>query len=104
MGKKRRGGGDYPQSKRRKFGQQQAQAMEVDPLFPKLDQSNPVYAKRIQQRRKEIQKGKNTPGYFEYTKQVPKHERKPRSMDTPSTPDHTLDIPTKRWQGMVKAW
>eukprot|EP00546_Thalassionema_frauenfeldii_P020313 CAMPEP_0178895248 /NCGR_PEP_ID=MMETSP0786-20121207/479_1 /TAXON_ID=186022 /ORGANISM="Thalassionema frauenfeldii, Strain CCMP 1798" /LENGTH=103 /DNA_ID=CAMNT_0020565453 /DNA_START=299 /DNA_END=610 /DNA_ORIENTATION=- len=20
------------------------------------------------------------------------------------TPDHTLDIPTKRWQGLVKAW
>jgi hypothetical protein len=77
--------------------------MEIDPIFPKLNQGDPAHARRIQQRRKMVQMGKNTAGYFEYTKQVPKEKRR-RSMDTPSTPDHTLDIPTKRWQGMVKAW
>jgi hypothetical protein len=25
-------------------------------------------------------------------------------MDTPSTPDHTLDVPNKKWNGMVRAW
>jgi len=48
--------------------------------------------------------GKNTVGYDEYIKQVPKHKRKVRSMDHPSTPDYKADIPTKRWQGLVKAW
>lgn len=78
--------------------------MDLDPIFPQLDQSDPVHARRIQQRRRTVQMGKNTAGYFEYTKQVPRERRRLRSMDTPSTPDHTLDIPTKRWQGMVKAW
>mmetsp|Transcript_13248 Transcript_13248/g.15943 ORF Transcript_13248/g.15943 Transcript_13248/m.15943 type:complete len:220 (+) Transcript_13248:2-661(+) len=48
--------------------------------------------------------GKNTVGYDEYTQQVPKHKRRPRCMKHPMTPDHTLDIPTKRWQGLVRAW
>ncbi|CAB9508753.1 stem-loop binding protein [Seminavis robusta] len=78
--------------------------MELDPIFPKLDQWDPVHGRRIQQRRKAVTIGKNTPGYIAYCKQVPKEQRKPRSMETPPTPDHTLDIPTKRWQGMVKAW
>lgn len=25
-------------------------------------------------------------------------------MDTPSTPDYTLDMPNKRWTGQVRAW
>jgi len=25
-------------------------------------------------------------------------------MDCPMTPDHTLDIPNKRWQGLMNAW
>ena len=83
---------------------QKLEPMDLDPQFPKLNQSDPVHARRIQQRRKNVAMGKNTAGYFEYTKQVPKHKRKSRSMNTPNTPDHTLDIPTKRWQGMVKAW
>lgn len=72
--------------------------------FPKLNQSDPVHARRIQQRRRMVAKGKNTVGYDEYTKKVPKHKRRPRSMEHPSTPDHTLDIPNKRWQGLIKAW
>lgn len=52
----------------------------------------------------QVAKGKNTVGYDEYVRQVPRHKRRPRFMKHPSTPDHTLDIPTKRWQGIVKAW
>ena len=71
-------------------------------VFAKLD---PVeFQHRIEQRRRAIQHGKNTSGYEEYIKQVPKEKRRPRSMKHPNTPDHTLDIPTKRWQGLVKAW
>lgn len=80
------------------------QPMELEPQFAKLNQSDPAHARRIQQRRKTVAMGKNTLGYAEYTKQVPKQKRRTRSMETPSTPDHTLDIPTKRWQGMIKAW
>eukprot|EP00563_Minutocellus_polymorphus_P001015 CAMPEP_0181038814 /NCGR_PEP_ID=MMETSP1070-20121207/10130_1 /TAXON_ID=265543 /ORGANISM="Minutocellus polymorphus, Strain NH13" /LENGTH=298 /DNA_ID=CAMNT_0023116611 /DNA_START=201 /DNA_END=1097 /DNA_ORIENTATION=- len=73
-------------------------------VVPKLDQNDPVQARRIQQRAKMIMFGKNTAGYDEYIKQVPKETRRPRCMDHPTTPDHTLDIPNRRWQGMVKAW
>jgi len=73
-------------------------------MFGKLDPNNEVHARRISQRRKCISKGKNTVGYHEYVKQVPVHRRHPRSMKTPSTPDATLDIPAKRWQGLVRAW
>jgi hypothetical protein len=69
-----------------------------DKLHPNED------AQRIQSRYKMILKGKNTVGYTQYTQQVPKQQRRIRSMDTPNTPDHTLDIPAKRWQGLVKAW
>ena len=69
--------------------------------FAKLD---PVaHAHRIQQRRKAVEKGKNTVGYDCYRQQVPKAERL-LSMDTPATPDPTLDIPAKRWLGQMKAW
>ena len=78
--------------------------MQWEEQVPRLDPNNPVHANRIQQRRKMIQKGKNTAGYDCYVHQVPKHKRTPRSMITPSTPDPTLDIPTKRWQGQVRAW
>jgi histone RNA hairpin-binding protein len=56
------------------------------------------------QRQKQINKGKNTVGYDEYCRRVPKNLRRPRCMDTPSTPDYTLDIPNRQWNGMVKAW
>ena len=72
--------------------------------FPNLDSSDPVQARRIQQRRRMILLGKNTAGYEEYIKQVPKHKRRIRSMKHPATPDHQKDIPNKRWTGLVKAW
>ena len=70
--------------------------------FDKLHPND--HAQKILSRYKMILKGKNTVGYTQYTQQVPKQQRRIRSMDTPNTPDHTLDIPAKRWQGMVKAW
>lgn len=78
--------------------------IESQPEFPKLDQTDPAAAHRIQQRRRQVAKGKNTTGYDSYLKQIPKHKRRPRDHTQPSTPDHTLDIPNKRWQGLVKAW
>ena len=72
--------------------------------FNDLDPVNPVHACRIQQRRRMILLGKNTAGYEEYSKQVPRHKRRPRSMKHPATPDYQKDIPNKRWQGLVKAW
>mmetsp|Transcript_18796 Transcript_18796/g.23068 ORF Transcript_18796/g.23068 Transcript_18796/m.23068 type:complete len:190 (+) Transcript_18796:1-570(+) len=57
----------------------------------------------MQTRHKQILKGKNTVGYDEYCKKVPKHSRK-RISEHPSTPDYKLDIPNRRWLGLVKAW
>ena len=76
----------------------------VDDTIPKLDPDNPVHAKRIQQRRRQVMFGRNTAGYEEYIKQIPKNKRRKRSLDCPMTPDYLLDIPTKRWQGLMNAW
>ncbi len=73
-------------------------------VFLELDAKNPQHAHKIQQRRKAIAKGKNTIGYDIYRRSIPKEKRQKRSMITPSTPDHTLDIPNKKWNGMVRSW
>lgn len=72
--------------------------------MPKLDSSDPAQAHRIQQRKRTIDKGKNTVGYDEYVKRVSRSRRKPRSLEHPTTPDHTVDISNKRWIGLVRAW
>ena len=72
--------------------------------LPKLDPNNPDHAHKIIKRRKMISYGKNTVGYDEYLKKVPKHTRIPRSTQHPQTPDPTIDIPWKRFHGLVKAW
>lgn len=79
-------------------------AAAINEDVPKLDPTDPVHAKRIHQRRRQVLFGKNTAGYEEYVKQIPKHKRKQRSLDCPTTPDYTVDIPTKRWQGLMNAW
>jgi hypothetical protein len=79
-------------------------AMQWEEQVRRLDPEDEVQANRLQQRRKTILKGKNTAGYDAYLQQVPQNKRVPRSMDTPSTPDPSLDISTKRWQGQVRAW
>jgi len=70
----------------------------------KLNPSDPEEARRIHQRKRVVAYGKNTIGYDEYIKKVPKHKRKPRTLEHPMTPDAEADIPNRRWLGMVKAW
>lgn len=97
----------YPASPKRQCAGAATATMpmeDVEEVFDKLDPNQPDHARRIYQRRKAIAKGKNTAGYQHYVVQVPKNQRQPRSMRTPSTPDPSLDIPAKRWQGLVKAW
>eukprot|EP00980_Cylindrotheca_fusiformis_P030780 scaffold25411_cov152-Cylindrotheca_fusiformis.AAC.7 len=96
-------GNDSGESKNLKFVSSSC-SKTLEPAFSKLDPNNPDHARRIQTRRRMISYGKNTVGYDEYLKKFPKEKRCPRSMDTPSTPDYTLDIPNKRWVGQVRAW
>jgi hypothetical protein len=91
---------EVPHAKRHK----PASPMDCEPQFQKLDPKDAAHTKRMIQRRKTVSKGKNTAGYECYIKQVPTEKRRLRSMETPMTPDATLDIPSKRWQGLVKAW
>jgi len=98
----KRGSGD---AKRLKFHSKTCKSSPTETLiFKKLDPSIPEQKRRLEQRRKMISYGKNTAGYEEYLKKVPKEKRKKRSMETPMTPDYTLDIPNKRWVGQVRAW
>lgn len=99
---KRGGGSD---AKRLKFHSKTCVSSSFENLeYSKLDPSIPEHKRRLEQRRKMISFGKNTTGYEAYLKQVPKEKRQRRNMDTPMTPDHTLDIPNKRWLGQVRAW
>jgi hypothetical protein len=99
--------------RRRSFGSASSTSNSIMPqkkkanvleLFSKLNPNDAVHARRIQQRRKDVSKGKNTVGYTEYLKNVPKEKRRPRNLDTPASPDPTNDMSNKRWQGQIKAW
>jgi hypothetical protein len=85
--------------KRRKL----KESTSAEEEFRVLDESIPKDAARLKTRANMIRKGKNTIGYDEYLKQVKKEDRK-RIPEHPVTPNHTLDIPNRRWQGQVKAW
>eukprot|EP00879_Flechtneria_rotunda_P014387 GHRR01015034.1.p1 GENE.GHRR01015034.1~~GHRR01015034.1.p1 ORF type:complete len:479 (+),score=189.51 GHRR01015034.1:320-1756(+) len=61
--------------------------------------------KRLVARQKQIDFGKNTPGYVNYVKAVPKDKRKRFGKDhDPPTPDITVKMSKKAWDGVVKAW
>ena len=98
-----------PSSKKRKLqfgqssnleGEQNTRLLEN---FRRLDPSNPAEAKRINTRKKQVQKGKNTVGYDLYIKKISKESRK-KIPEHPSTPDYRADIPNRRWLGQLKAW
>lgn len=81
-----------------------ADTAQQETSFLPLDVTVPQQAHKLLQRQKAIAKGKNTLGYDCYRRQVPLAARKKWSMDTPTTPDATLDMPNRQWNGMVKAW
>lgn len=93
-----------PPHRSSKRNKSKPEPMDLEEVFAKLDSTDPVQGRRLQQRRKDISKGKNTVGYTEYLKLVPRDKRRLRSMDTPVTPDPALDISNKRWQGRLRAW
>jgi hypothetical protein len=96
---------DRDEIKQLKFVSKTCSAASMEQsVFNKLDPSVPEQKRRLEQRQKMVSYGKNTAGYAEYLKQVPKEKRIKRSMETPTTPDFTLDIPNKRWQGQIRAW
>ena len=97
-------GNKHPTCTKRVVSPDETKTMPMEADILKLDPENPDHARRIRQRRRQVMFGKNTAGYEEYIKQVPKHKRKFKSMDHPQTPDHLADIPTKRWQGQMNAW
>ena len=91
-------------AKRRKlpFGRSASHSPKgVDLSIRQLDPAIPQEAQRMKTRFKMILKGKNTSGYDEYKRKFPKDQRR---SEHPNTPDHTSDIPNRRWQGQVRAW
>ncbi|KAG1710321.1 hypothetical protein DVH05_017325 [Phytophthora capsici] len=57
---------------------------------------------RLAQRQKQIDYGKNTIGYDRYCAKVPRHQRRPRKH--PMTPDKTMRIGKKGFDGIVRKW
>ncbi|KAI3656885.1 hypothetical protein MP638_004241 [Amoeboaphelidium occidentale] len=67
--------------------------------IPPPPQSSPE--RRLQQRQKQVDIGKNTPEYQYYIYTVPKEQRR---KGDPQTPDKFQDISKRNWEGQVKAW
>ena len=57
--------------------------------------------RRLQQRQKQIDYGKNTIGYKRYIKEVSKLERKHQH---PETPDKHSKCSKRTWDGLVRSW
>lgn len=68
---------------------------------PKLQQQQSSKQKTLQNRQKQIDYGKNTIGYDEYIRQIPRDERLPHM---PQTPDKLQDCSKRSWDGQVRKW
>merc|ERR1712012_1375972 len=71
----------------------------------KLDMNDPEDRHRINQRLKQIHKGKESKGYSIYCTKVPKKSRPQKLHDTyPMTPDPRENISNKRRKGKYQQW
>lgn len=78
---------------------------KVDDEAPKVKQEQEDDPRKIAQRMKQIEYGKNTLGYQNYIKLVPKHKRKLHGKDRdPQTPDAKAKSSKRTFDGQVKAW
>jgi len=57
--------------------------------------------RRLEQRQKQIDYGKNTAGYQAYTDAIPKNKRK---RDNPKTPNKFQSCSKRSWDGQIRKW
>ncbi|TYZ64148.1 hypothetical protein PybrP1_004441 [[Pythium] brassicae (nom. inval.)] len=96
-GVERRDHGRAPDAKRRRQDERgSASSVRL------LSEAKEEDAHRLAQRQKQIDYGKNTVGYDRYCAAVPRHQR--RRGVHPITPDKTLSVSKKAFDGMVRKW
>lgn len=59
---------------------------------------------RLSKRQKQIDFGKNTIGYDNYVKSVPKSARRGYRFEEPRTPDKGQKYSKRQWDGMIRSW
>ena len=74
---------------------QRADPLKWAPNEPEAD------AHKLAQRQKQIDKGKNTLGYDNYIKAVPREQR---GKEHPRTPDVHRQCSKRAWDGLFKQW
>jgi len=72
-------------------------------LFPKQPIEDLTEA-RIEKRQRQIDIGKATDGYQNYTKKIKKQDRKPNSIRYPRTPDKREHISKRAWDARIRRW
>ena len=62
------------------------------------------YKRRLTQRLKQIQFGKRTSGYINYTSFVARDMRQPGNSHHPCTPRADLELPKRQWDKILRQW
>jgi len=75
--------------------------LEWKPKKVKKEKAKEVDERRIAQRQKQLDIGKNTPGYARYLEAVPKNQRK---KGDPKTPNKYQVCSKRSWDGQVRKW
>lgn len=72
--------------------------------WPTKQPVQPVTEAKMKKRQRQIDMGKRTAGYKNYTHHVPKEDRKPRNRKHPVTPNKTAFVSKRKFDRKIASW